>query len=42
MATNDKSSVRLSDSYIEERDRILNDLEAQIARAEEVPWALRG
>jgi len=42
MATNDKSGVRLSDSYIEERDRILKDLEAQIARADEVPWALRG
>jgi len=42
MANTDKSSVRLSDSYIEERDRILADLEAQIARAEEVPWALRG
>lgn len=42
MANGDKSGVRLSDSYIQERDRILNDLESQIARADEVPWALRG
>jgi len=34
--------VQQSQSYIEERDKILAQIEAQIAQAEEVPWALRG
>jgi hypothetical protein len=42
MSDGDDRGIRLTDSYIAERDRMLKDIEAQAAKAEEVPWALRG
>jgi len=42
MADGTKKGIELSQSYIEERDRIIADIEAQAARADEVPLVLRG
>jgi len=42
MADTSKKGIELSDNYIRERDRILGEIEAQQARADEVPLVLRG
>jgi len=42
MPNGDKQPIRMSDTYIEERDRILADIEQREAEAGDVPFALRG
>ena len=42
MSNGGKQPIKLSDTYIEERDRILADIEAREAEAGDVPFALRG
>ena len=42
MSNGDKQPIRMSDTYIVERDRILAEIEAREAEAGDVPFALRG
>jgi len=42
MPNGDKQPIRMSDTYIVERDRILAEIEAREAEAGDVPFALRG
>jgi len=42
MANGDTRPIKMSDTYIAERDRILREIEAREAEAGDVPFALRG
>jgi len=42
MSNGDKQPIRMSDTYIVERDRILAEIEAREEEAGDVPFALRG